>query len=340
MIQDDSGCSSYPIDMEPLLSLPYGILDESGVPYNMPNGTYRYPAAYHPTTISQYALAHWNAYLATHDQKHREAFMVQARWLVIHESHLADDMGGWPIPFPCLDYHAPGPWLSALTQGNAISALVRAYSLTGEEVFLQTAHRAVRTFKLDIRNGGVSTSIANDGVFFEEVAAYPAAHILNGYIFSLFGLYDYAALTDDTHIHALIQRSLVTLHTLLDEYDTGYWSRYDLLQRELAPRFYHDQHSVLLEALAGYSNCQHCRALAARWRQYQHSFRCRVCYFIVSRFARYRRGIQSFGLRNAFLQIFKAQEQTTPGKVVPIGLNASHVAQLGQSEREIEKEHA
>src|SRR5438552_157577 len=81
------------------------------------------------------------------------------------------------------------PWLSALTQGNCVSVLVRAYQLTDEEIFLKVARRAIRSFELDIQNGGVSVFVGDDGIFFEEVAVSPAAHILNGYILALFGLY-------------------------------------------------------------------------------------------------------------------------------------------------------
>jgi hypothetical protein len=265
--------------MWPLLSLPFGTLDEAGVPYNDAE-LGGYPAMYHPTTIAQYALAHWNAYIGTEDKKHRHAFMTQANWLVAHEVGFADASGGWPMPFPAPSYDALTPWLSALVQGNCISVLVRAYHLTGEDIFLQVARRAIRTFELDVKEGGVSTSIGENGLFFEEVAACPPAHVLNGYILALFGLYDYVALTDDSSIAELIQRSLVALHALIDEFDTGYWSYYDLRYKSLSPRFYHALHVTLLEALARYSGCEHCAALAERWARYQRSFICRSRYRI------------------------------------------------------------
>src|SRR6266700_7472532 len=278
----DSELAPYSVYMWPLLAIPFGTLDEEGIPYNdAPIG--EYPAAYNPTTIAQYALAHWNAYLATGDEKHKQAFMIQSRWLVAHESHFDDDRGGWPLPFPSHRYNAASQWLSALTQGNCISVLVRAYQLTREDIFLQAARRAVRTFELDIKDGGVSASVGDNGIFFEEVAAYPAAHILNGYILALFGLYDYVALTGDAKVSELIRRSLTTLHTLVDEFDVGYWSCYDLLHRHLVPLFYHALHIVLLKALAGYSGCEHCMQLAIRWETYQHRFLCRLRYLITSR---------------------------------------------------------
>ena len=269
----------YAIDMWPLLALPFGTLDEDGVPYN--EGLMGYPATYHPTAIAQYALAHWNACIASEDKKHLQPFMTQANWLVAHESRIADDQGGWPMPFPSHRYGASNPWLSALTQGNCISVLVRAHHLTGEAIFLQVARRAIRTFELDIKQGGVSASVGKNGIFFEEVAANPPAHVLNGYILALFGLYDYVALTGDSLIAALIQRSLVTLHTLIAEFDMGYWSCYDLRYKGLASRFYHALHITLLQALARYSGCEHCANLAERWARYQKSFVCRTRYLIT-----------------------------------------------------------
>ncbi len=286
----ESAFPSYMVDMRSLLALPFGPLDEDGVPlYNPQMG---YLAEYHPTVIAQYALAHWNVYIATEDQEHLQAFMIQANWLVAHESRLSDDSGGWPMPFPLPRYNALNPWLSALTQGNCISVLVRAYHLTDKSVFLQVARRAVRTFELDIKEGGVSTAIGENGIFFEEVAACPPAHIFNGYILALFGLYDYAALTNDSSITALIQRSLVTLHTLIDEFDSGYWSYYDLRFKGLAPRFYHALHITLLQALARYSGCEHCVALAERWAGYQQSFLCRTRYLITILTARAYRALR------------------------------------------------
>jgi heparosan-N-sulfate-glucuronate 5-epimerase len=312
-LPDNSELSPYPIDMWPLLALPFGSPDEAGVLYC--DRATRYPACYHPTAIAQYALARWNSYLAMGDEKDRQAFMTQAHWLVSHESRFADDAGGWPMPFASPDYDTPESYLSALTQGNVISVLVRAYQLTHEEAFLTVARRAVRTYELDIRDGGVCTVVGETGVFFEEVAAYPASHILNGYIFALFGLYDYVTLTNDARIAALIQRSVATLHTLINQFDTGYWSRYDLLHKDLAPRFYHDQHSVLLEALARYTHCEHCVTLAARWAGYQRNLICRVCYFVVSRTARYRRGLRKVGIQGVFSYILTGEWRTPPKSI-------------------------
>src|SRR2546423_7108038 len=291
----------YPLDMEPLLALPFGTLDEFGVPYNAP--TNKSPAAYQPTTIAQYGLANWNAYLTTGDEKYREAFMIQARWLIGHVLPLVDDTAGWPIPFASPYYTTPEQWLSALTQGNAISVLVRAYRLTKEDIFLYVARRAIRSFERDIRDGGVSSSIGGNRGFFEEVAVNPAQPILNGYLLALFGLYDYVSISSEPQIAVLIQRSLATLHALLERFDMGYWSYYDLLFKKPATLFYHALHVTLLEALVQYSGCEHCAALAAHWAGYQCSRSSKVRYFLASRIARYRRGLQRLFIHTPITEI-------------------------------------
>lgn len=280
-VQTHTDLLPYMIDMYPLLSLPFGHLDKEGVLYNTANTVHS--GTYHATSIAQYALALWNEYLKSEAHEHRVAFLTQARWLLKHEVRFSAETGGWPISFELPAYQVSQPWLSALTQGNVISVFIRAYQLTDEISFLQAAQRAVHIFTLDILDGGVQAPVGEDGIFFEEVAVYPAAHILNGYMLAVFGLYDYVALTQDKNIEVLIQKSVETLHTLLVDFDAGYWTRYDLLHNRLAPKFYHALHITLLQALASYSGCEHCAQLAARWESYQRSHLCRLRYFLTSR---------------------------------------------------------
>lgn len=269
--------SSYPIDMSSYLTLPHCAFDAVGIPYH------RNSPVDHPNIIAHYALALWNQYLAPRDEYHSKAFLVQANWLVIHETRIGIDAGGWPITLSLPDVNTEGPWLSALTQGCAISVLVRAYQLTHERAFLEIASRAARTFHLDILDGGVSALVGKDGIFFEEVAVYPANHRLKGFIFGLFGLYDYVELTGDTQFETLISRSHTTLHNLLSEFDIGFWTRSDLLDRHLSSRAELALHISLLDALARHSSCDHCAALALRWKNYQQHLGSQLRYFVISR---------------------------------------------------------
>lgn len=356
----------YPIDISLLLAQLPDTLDASGALYSTTSSEI---SAKHPTAIAQCALAHWNVYLKNGSDRHKDAFIAQARWLLAHEFHLSSDASGWLVRVratfpqtvgagvdgwmggdPCgRPFHpskktgevcdgerpqgssaptdeklsnnltATQPCLSALAQGNAISVLVRAYQLTQEEAFLQAARRAVRTFELDILDTGVSTPIGANGIFFEEVAIYPAAHVLKGHILALFGLYDYVALTHNSTIEMLIQRSITALHILLDAFDTGYWTYSDLLHKRLASRSCHTLHVTLLEALARYSGCQHCRALAARWARYQARPECRLRYLITNHICTYWDKKLKPRLRRCIFRSVDINNQASSGRVcIPI----------------------
>jgi glycosyltransferase involved in cell wall biosynthesis len=272
---------SYPLDMSSYLALPYYAFNEKGVPRHVTS------YGYHPTTIAHYALAHWNQYLVTHEELHLNIFLMQAEWLVEHEVIIDEAASGWPSSLSHPDVSAKGSWLSALTQGCGISVLMRAYKFTGDNTFLEVADRVIGTFQRDILDGGVSTPIAGEGVFFEEVAVYPAAHMLSGFMFALLGLYDYVMVTDNTQVAELIRHALATMHSLLDEFDTGFWIRSDLLRRRLVSPAQLRLQIELLSAITKISNCNHCFKLALRWKRYHGSTIARLRYFIISRYTFY-----------------------------------------------------
>lgn len=264
----------YPVDMAAFLALPHCTFDTVGVPYH------RQPEEYHPVTIARYALAHWNLYCATDDVKHRETFLVQARWLFEHAAVLGEGTCACPIASP--GSMVLGLWLSASAQGCGISVMVRAYQLTRERAFLETARRVARIFERDILDSGVQVPVGVSGVFFEEVALYPARYQLGGFLFALLGLYDYVALEKDSELEQLIERGLTALHTLLPEFDLGYWTRSELFQRGPSSHFTHVLQGMLLKALARRSGCKHCLALASRWESYSRRVITRWRYKMVS----------------------------------------------------------
>lgn len=292
----------YPIDMSVFLDSLQIALDATGVPYTANRGRY------HPTIIAQYALTCWNQYLATNNEYYLKTFLTQGRWLVEHESRIGEDAGGWPISSPHPDTRTEAPWMSALTQGHCISVLLRAYRLTSEPVFLDVARRGVRTFAMDILDGGVSTPLGREDLFFEEVAVYPAAHRFNGFVFGLLGLYEYVELTGDPEIEKLIARSLATMHRLLGEFDDGLWTRSDLLYRRLAHPSDLVIQATLLEVLSAYSGCDHCSLVASRWKSYQRSMRARLHYLIKSHCSSYAHTF----LRYARKALFPYSHHTSP----------------------------
>jgi glycosyltransferase involved in cell wall biosynthesis len=246
----------------------------------------------HPTSIAQCALIHWNAYLTSGKHEHNEVFLRQANWLLAHEFRFSNGAGGWPVPLTRPGYYATGPFLSASVQGMGLSVLTRAYQLTRDEAFLHVARRTLCTFKFDILDSGINTPSGDKGIFFEEVAVYPAAHILYGHILGILGLYDFAMFVQNHEVEKLIEQSLNALDALIDAFDIGNWTRSDLLCRCPASVSQHELHIKLLEALAQYSGSVRFSVWALRWKNYQRKPGVRLYYQLSSHFRSYGKKIK------------------------------------------------
>ncbi len=73
--------------------------------------------------------------------------------------------------------------------------------------------------------------------------------VLNGWIFAMFGLYDYVNFKKDAAVQKTFDRTLKTLERVLPEfYRPNGWGLYDNMGRVCSP-FYQDLQASLLEAL-------------------------------------------------------------------------------------------
>ncbi len=210
----------------------------TGVPLNLKDDG---RTVYFATTIAQKALGHWDSWLMSRHPHHKKHFLVLCDWLVEHQ----DSKGGWSL-WPHLGLNYPSPY-SAMTQGEAISALVRAWSVTGEPAYLLAAEKGLGPMLELVEEGGVLRR-TEDGVILEEVPSEGASGILNGWIFALFGVYDLLLAKDNWRAKNVLAASLNTLTSILPRYNAGYWSFYDL-GGTLASPFYHRLHIAQLQAL-------------------------------------------------------------------------------------------
>ena len=112
----------------------------------------------------------------------------------------------------------------------------------------------------------------------EEYLTQPPTHILNGFLWALWGVYDYQRLTGDPRAQELWERSLLTLEKNLGRYDTGCWSLYDLSPtrlRNVASPFYHALHLVQLEVMHRLTGKAFFKEYLERWRGYRENGFCR-----------------------------------------------------------------
>lgn len=186
---------------------------------------------YHPTFIAARCIGYFGGYVQTEEQVYSDIVISHADWLVDNQQTTAQGFGVWTLDFSNEIFGAQSPWLSAMTQGRAISCLLRANQIQHNPKYLAAAKSALAAFDYGIDEGGVTYRDSAGNAWYEEVAVLPPAHILNGFIFAMFGLYDYYRVTEEAHALALFNAGVDTLLKNLDLYDTGGVSRYDLLLR-------------------------------------------------------------------------------------------------------------
>jgi hypothetical protein len=216
-----------------------GESDEDGIPLNQSiNGK----PFYFPLTVLQKALGHWERWLSSDrtDEQHRAEFLRLARWMI----HRQDERGGWPT-WPDCGVRTATPY-SAMTQGQAVSVLVRAFSITGDRLFIDGARSALGLMTMPIERGGTAHE-GMHGVVLEEVPLVPPRTVLNGWINGIYGLYDFLLIEQSESVAATLESTVEALVRYLPRFEARYWSYYDT-HRNLASPYYHDRHIAQLKA--------------------------------------------------------------------------------------------
>jgi hypothetical protein len=238
-------------------------LDHHGVP----QFTRRlFTKIYSPSSIAWYGLVKLEKYLRGTNSAGKDIFLKQAQWLASHYQEQPSGAVVWPFTFDWQEGQCSlrAPWISAYAQGYVISALVRAYRITREKRFLELSLRGADVFVNDIESVGVR-SLQDGHVMYAEYPGYPTPRILDGFITSLFGLYDLHVETGDEKVRTLFEEGVNGLRCLLPYWDyRGKWSWYGS-QFYLSPRQYHTQNQKLLLCLAYLCNDPYLKAVAEGW---------------------------------------------------------------------------
>jgi hypothetical protein len=254
-------------------------LDTQGVPVQR---HWAYGEGYNPAYVAWYGLMTLERQLRGLDPAGAQTFLKQVAWLAGHGVRRDDEAVVWHYPVdwwegPCL---LKAPWISAMGQGLAISALVRGYRITGDRRLLDVSRAAARVFDKSIEDGGVRT-LEDGHALYEEYPGYPLARVLDGFLFSLLGLYDLATETGDGAVSDLFARGVDGLRHMLPFWDyRGTWSWYGS-HGFLCPPHYHRLNGALLAALARLSGEATLRRYAERWDPHRLSVRDRAEVFLV-----------------------------------------------------------
>jgi hypothetical protein len=254
-----------------------GHYDATGIPMLDYRGTIG--LQYNPIAIAQYGLGNYNLY-ARGDAERRRKFFASSDWLVRNLEQNPAGLWVWNHHFDW-EYRDTlvAPWYSGLAQGQGISLLVRAHAETRDSAYLDAAKRAFKPLLKTMDDGGVTYIDEAGDPWLEEYIVSPPTHILNGFIWATWGVYDYWLATGDVSARELFDRCTETVAKNLHRYDTGFWSLYEqsgMRLKMLASPFYHALHVTQLEVLYRMTGNGVFQAYARKWGEYRNSYWKRI----------------------------------------------------------------
>ena len=250
-----------------------GHYDEKGIP--MLNYHGNIGLQYNPIAIAQYGLGNYNLYLDTNDQSRLIKFYAVADWMVEHLEPNDKGIFVWNHYFD-FEYRSTlhSPWYSGLAQGLGLSLLLRAFQESNDQKYMDAHEKAWFSFTKDVDEGGVMYTDDNSDLWIEEYIVDPPTHILNGFIWALWGVYDTWKYLNNTKAKDLFFQCCDTIEKNLYRYDQSYWSLYEqsgTILPMLASPFYHHVHIVQLIILSRLTGRELFKKTAEKWESYTHT---------------------------------------------------------------------
>ncbi len=250
-----------------------GHFDEQGIPMLDYHGNIG--LQYNPIAIAQYGLGNYNLYLDNNDIENLNKFYAVADWLTESLKPNQKDVYVWNHYFD-FEYRdvLKSPWYSGLAQGLGLSVLARAYQESNKREYLEAHSKAWVSMTKKIDEGGVIDIDKDGNYWIEEYIVNPPTHILNGFIWALWGIYDTWKLLDNSDAEKLFHQSSKTIENNLSKYDAGYWSLYEqsgTMMPMLSSPFYHQLHIVQLKILTILTSNSVFEKTAQKWKTYKRS---------------------------------------------------------------------
>jgi len=195
---------------------------------------------YHPLSIARFGILAYYQYLETLDSAYYYKCINQIHYFTDSTRvNLILDGKGIGLPYNFKFWDLKAPWYSGMTQGFAISYLLRYYKLTKDESVLPVIKKIAFVLLAPQKIGGTISKTKEGCTWIEE---YPnskkSPQVLNGYINGLIGLYEYCNFfTDDIQAKKIFSETYECLKKSLEYYDTPTWSMYNRNKKSLSNKY-------------------------------------------------------------------------------------------------------
>jgi heparosan-N-sulfate-glucuronate 5-epimerase len=241
--------------------------DENGVPYFY-YGKLGFQR--NPLYIAKEAVNNYEENKTSNLNK--EMVINNANWLVDNAYRIAD-YSLIPYKFPLSRYNLTPPWFSAMAQSHALIAMIYAYNVTKNQSYLDFSKSLLKSFFVDVNDGGITYKAERNGWWYEEYAGNGSnkPRVLNGMLFTLLDIYKYYEYTHDPAAKFLFDQGFLAVTKNLGNYTYLDYSFYDLT-RKPAGIIYHQYHASLLKDLLEIRGNDTIRKFYSEWANFRGSF--------------------------------------------------------------------
>ncbi|MFA5080832.1 MAG: D-glucuronyl C5-epimerase family protein [Candidatus Paceibacterota bacterium] len=205
-----------------------------------------------PIDIFLYGLGSLDRYFFDKDHLFLNNVTNVARWMADNISLSGYFDNKWRERCAQYEFYSNN---SCMAQGLALSFAIRVvtYNLCNQSIHARLVNiidRIRNNMLLSVEFGG--TCLKNkEGIFFVEFPRKDYNIVLNGWIFAVFGLFDFIHYKKDVEVEMVFNSTVKTMSMILPDYHLSCgWAYYDNMGRICSP-FYQNLHIVLLEALYG-----------------------------------------------------------------------------------------
>jgi heparosan-N-sulfate-glucuronate 5-epimerase len=262
----------YPIDLDFTLDdveSYYSPQDEHGIPFKEYSSVGK---QYNPTRIAAYALANYSRYKTFNEEEYFSHFMTCVDWFMSNLNARYEYNFDWD--------DLTAPWISCMAQGEAVSVLVRAYKLTGDQMYIDHAELSLRPFFVTIEEGGVQSTLPDGSLFIEEYPSRNPTHVLNGCLYALIGLGEFISVRNSIKHIELFEKLSSTVVNNIEVWSAGYWSLYESKHNTVGLNqctpSYHNLHISQLKWLNKNVDSPELDTVIEQWAQGLKSFPVRV----------------------------------------------------------------
>ena len=204
------------------------------------NGIILSQKKYHPLSVAVYGVLAYYNFKVTNDSTYYFKSINQVKYFKdsTKVNTLFNGKGiGLPYNFNFWDLKAP--WYSGMTQGYAISYLLRYHELTKDVAVIPIIEKIAYTLIQKQEKGGAISKTKEGYTWIEE---YPnskkSPQVINGYINGLIGLKEYVDFfPGDTVANRIFNETYYGLINSLEYFDSPTWSYYNRAKKSLSNKY-------------------------------------------------------------------------------------------------------